>query len=403
MNTFNMLNTTLKVRLVSNFFQQIITTAFLPFIALYLNEMISTQFSGIYLTILVVINVPLGLFGGYIIDTFSKRSTLIIYQLILTLALLLMSFSLIENLTNILLFCLSYAVFSIIWGLQFPAMDAIIMDAITKDVENIVYKFDYWLENTATALGMFLGGYLYYTNKSMVLFIAATIFFFVFLAFLKWIPRSQNNRNVKKKYVLKEFFINYTNVFKNFKYLLLVFSITLIISVEMSMSSYVALRLQKQFEEIVLFNFYIDGVKMFSIIMIVNTIVVVFFTHFITKGYNFFKEKKYFLLGLFLYLIGYANITYLNSFSLLVFAMILAAIGEIIFSPVIQEKKYKITPPELRGSYSAINNLGFNIAELIARLGILLGTFISPLGMGVYTFILVLAGSIGLYFSILKK
>ena len=45
---WNNLSLTLKVRLISNFFQEIITTAFLPFMALYLSDMTSTKFAGIF-------------------------------------------------------------------------------------------------------------------------------------------------------------------------------------------------------------------------------------------------------------------------------------------------------------------------------------------------------------------
>ncbi len=42
------LSTTLKVRLICDFFQNIIVTAFLPFIALYLTDMVNQHFSGLF-------------------------------------------------------------------------------------------------------------------------------------------------------------------------------------------------------------------------------------------------------------------------------------------------------------------------------------------------------------------
>ena len=43
------LSTTLKVRLICDFFQNIIVTAFLPFIALYLTDMVNQHFSGFFI------------------------------------------------------------------------------------------------------------------------------------------------------------------------------------------------------------------------------------------------------------------------------------------------------------------------------------------------------------------
>lgn len=406
MKYLTLLNTTLKVRLISNFFQIMITTAFMPFIALYLSEMISTRFSGTFLTILVLLNIPIGLFGGHIIDVFSKKHTIIIYQLIMTIALLMMAIALMGSINNLVIFCIGYTIFSLVWGLQFPAMEAVIMDAITPSVEHIVYKLDYWLGNVATALGIFLGSYLYYVNKPIILLIATSIFFMVLLAFVKWIPKQVSGVSSEKNYKLKEMFQNYAGVFKDSRYLILILGSSLLLSAEFSTSSYVALRLQKTFASISIFNIQIDGVKMFSFIMIVNTIVVVFASYIVMKGFNIFKDKTYVFIGLLLYLIGYVNITHLNTFYPLIIAMIIATIGEIIYSPVVEEKKYKMTPTYARGSYSAIGNLGFSVAELIARLGIIIGTFLTPASMSMYMLVIILIGAVGIYvsaFSIKQK
>lgn len=66
------LSTTLKVRLISNFLQLIITTAFIPFIALYLTDMLSQSIVGIYLVGLVVLKFPLSIISGYLIEIFPK-------------------------------------------------------------------------------------------------------------------------------------------------------------------------------------------------------------------------------------------------------------------------------------------------------------------------------------------
>mgnify|MGYP007123803705 CR=1 FL=1 len=52
---------TLKVRLICSFFENLIVMAFLPFIALYLTDMVNQAFSGIFLFILVLINFPISM------------------------------------------------------------------------------------------------------------------------------------------------------------------------------------------------------------------------------------------------------------------------------------------------------------------------------------------------------
>ena len=52
----------------------IITTAFIPFIALYLTDMLNQSIVGIYLVVLVILKFPLSIISGYIIEIFPKVS-----------------------------------------------------------------------------------------------------------------------------------------------------------------------------------------------------------------------------------------------------------------------------------------------------------------------------------------
>ncbi|EGQ3925480.1 MFS transporter, partial [Staphylococcus pseudintermedius] len=98
------LSVTLKVRLISNFFQELITSAFLPFIALYLSDMANPKFAGIFLTLLVVANFPVSLIGGYLIETFPKKKAVLIYQFVMAIMLLLMGIMILNGSSYIIFF-----------------------------------------------------------------------------------------------------------------------------------------------------------------------------------------------------------------------------------------------------------------------------------------------------------
>lgn len=53
-----------------------------------------------------------------------------------------------------------------------------------------------------------------------------------------------------------------------------------------------------------------------------------------------------------------------------------------------------------RGTYSAVHALGFNLAELLARFGIILGVFLTSMEMGIYMFVLLLLGGMSLYIAV---
>ncbi|ARJ51762.1 MDR family MFS transporter [Staphylococcus lutrae] len=393
------LSITLKVRLISNFFQELITTAFLPFIALYLTDMSNAKIAGTFLTILVLVNFPISLLGGYFVEILPKKKLVLIYQLIMGVMLLFISLSLIDN-SNVVFFCCCYTVYNIVWGLQYPAMDTIIMDAITPDVENYIYKIDYWLTNLAMAFGALLGGLLYSNNKSLLFFIAFFVFILVFLALLKWIPKDEvQHINIKKSPKnLSSIFKSYEVVFKDLRFIVMILGFSLIMMGELSASSYISVRLKEEFNPI--FSLNIDGVKMYSLLMVINTFIVITFTYFISKVILSMHQKYALIIGLSMYIIGYSNLTYLNNFYLLVLFMIIATIGEIIYAPIFDESRFKIIPDDKRGTYSAFNSLGFNLSELIARFGIVLGVFLSSELMGVYMFVLLSLGAIFIYYSI---
>lgn len=394
------LSVTLKVRLISNFFQELITSAFLPFIALYLSDMANPKFAGIFLTLLVVANFPVSMIGGYLIETFPKKKAVLIYQFVMAIMLLLMGIMILNDSSYIIFFSICYAIYNIVWGVQYPAMDTIIMDAITPDVERYIYKIDYWLTNLALAFGALMGGILYHNNKSTLFFIAFLIFILVFLSLLRWLPK-ETHVTEKRSLLMYPFNVlkSYEQVFKDRRFLVMTLGFSIMMMGELSASSYIAIRLKAEFNTISVAFFNIDGVKLYSLLMIVNTIVVITCTYFVTKIILKLSVKKSLILGLIFYVIGYASITYLNEFYSLILLMFIATIGEIIYSPILDEQRFKIIPENKRGTYSAFNALGFNLSELIARLGIILGVYLSSIGMGIYMFIFL---SIGAFSSIFQ-
>lgn len=73
---------TLKVRLICSFFENLIVMAFLPFIALYLTDMVNQAFSGIFLFILVLINFPISMISWHIIERYPKNAQCLYIKLL---------------------------------------------------------------------------------------------------------------------------------------------------------------------------------------------------------------------------------------------------------------------------------------------------------------------------------
>lgn len=396
------LSTTLKVRLISNFLQLIITTAFIPFIALYLTDMLSQSIVGIYLVGLVVLKFPLSIISGYLIEIFPKKLLVLIYQATMVIMLVFMGIFGSHQLWQIIGFCVAYAIFTIVWGLQFPVMDTLIMDAITEDVEHYIYKISYWMTNLSVAIGALLGGLMYGYSMLLLFLIAACIFLIVLFILYIWLPQDRNQvkQSDDKKHESRYQKLQIMNIFRSYKlvlkdrnYMLLISGFSIIMMGEFSISSYIAIRLKDQFETISIGSYDITGAKMLAILLMINTVVVILLTYSISKIVLKIDFKKALITGLLIYIVGYSGLTYLNQFGLLVVFMIIATIGEIIYSPIVSEQRFKIIPKAKRGTYSAVNALGIHFSETLARLGIVLGAFLTTLQMGLYMFIVLTIGA----------
>ncbi|HGO3330405.1 TPA: MDR family MFS transporter [Staphylococcus aureus] len=405
------LSTTLKVRLISNFFQLIITTAFIPFIALYLTDMLNQSIVGIYLVVLVILKFPLSIISGYIIEIFPKKSLVLIYQLTMVVMLVLMGIFSSNQLWQIICFCIAYAIFTIVWGLQFPVMDTLIMDAITEDVEHYIYKMSYWITNLSVAIGALLGGLIYGHSMLILFLVAACIFLIVLVILYIWLPEDQNQsvRTVAnaqtpfyQQFHILKVLPSYKSVLKDRNYMLMISGFSILMMGEFSTSSYIAIRLKDQFETISIGPYDITGAKMLAILLMTNTVCVIVLTYFISKVVLKIDFKIALVFGLLFYIVGYSGITYLNQFSLLILFMMIANIGEIVYSPIFEEQRFKIIPEDKRGTYSAFHALGIHMSETLARLGIVLGVFLTSLQMGLCMFILLVMGALLLVIGVFR-
>lgn len=169
---------------------------------------------------------------------------------------------------------------------------------------------------------------------------------------------------------------------------------------ELSASSYIAIRLKESFHPIHIEHLNIDGVKMYSILTIVHTVIVISCTYIISKWSMSYNQKYILCLGMRMHVADDASVTYLNPFYLLILFMIVATIGEIIYVPIFNVNRFKMIPEDERRTYSAFNSLGFNLSELIARFGRLLGVFLTSWGMATYMFIILSIGAYCIYKAI---
>jgi MFS family permease len=366
--------------------------------ALFFTEHKGPIFAGSFLILTVLIGFFSNLLGGYLADRFKRKLVLIITSSTSATMFGFMTICLIPNPKWIILFAVFYLFYISSSSLGRPAMNAIIIDSTTAENRKDIYAVDYWLTNLSLALGTATGG-LFYIDYQLTLFTALTLISTLLpIVYSIWLKDTSVDKLKKlHKNVFIDLALNYKVALQDKKFVLVVLGLMFIFAAELTLNSYIGVRLNAEFESFFLNNFEINGIRMLSLLNIQNMIIVVFATFLVTKITNNFSEKKMLLFGLILYSLGYTVITSANIWFVLLLFNFVATIGELIYSPIANAEKANMMPKNQRASYSAFAGISFSGAELIARFTIIIGAFLVPTMMSVYIGIVLMVGVLLLY------
>lgn len=97
---------------------------------------------------------------------------------------------------------------------------------------------------------------------------------------------------------------------------------------------------------------------------------------------------------------GYIILTSANSFWVLCCFAIVATLGELIYSPIQNEQRFKMIPKSQRSTYATFSMISFYGANVLSRLGLIIGVVLLPWMMSVYVGVIVLLGFVLLYYAL---
>ncbi|MFC0187249.1 MDR family MFS transporter [Fictibacillus aquaticus] len=388
----------IKVRLITAFFNRAVSSAVMPFMALFFAQEKGKIWAGTFLILTVAVGFVVNLIGGYISDRFHRKKVLMMTSVLSAMMFLTMTISLLPEDNLIWLFAFAYTSFIVTSSLGRPAMHAIIMDSTTPENRKEVYTLDYWMTNLSMAIGTALGGLLYQSHQVELFMMLSVTSLSVPIAYYIWL-KEESHFILQQKHqnVVMDMIQNYRIAFRDSAFVKVVLGSTFIFSAEFTLNSYIGIRLAETFQTVNLGDFEISGVRMLSMMNVQNMLFVVCFTFLINRITDKFDKRKMFIFGLLLYGIGYSTVTSANVWYVLVMFNVIATLGELIYSPIKESEKANMIPDDKRGSYSAFANLSFSGADLLARSSIIIGTFLVPTMMSVYMGIIIFTGAVFIY------
>ncbi|WP_257348566.1 MDR family MFS transporter [Pseudalkalibacillus decolorationis] len=408
---FRELHPNIRIRIYTSFLSRIIGSMIFPFMAIYFTNALSAVWAGVLLMFSVVVQFSSGLYGGYLADIVGRKRMMVIGEWMKVIAFAGMLVA------NSPWFTSPWATFSMLViigiasGFIGPASEAMLIDVSTKDTRAFMYAINYWAVNMSIMLGLIIGGWLYKTHffeLLIALLIMSVITLWMTATLIQETFTPEPQERSTKPYGLKPILQSYKTVIQDWPFVLFTLGGIAILAIEFQRNNYIAVRLE---QEIIPHTFsllwntelMIDGVKLLSLLTVVNTIIIVLFTGIAAKWIRNKPEQPVMYAGFILFGVGYGIFAFSNDFVTLLISVIILSAGELMYVPTRQSILADIVDDSQRGAYMAFNGLVFQIGKMFGALGIIVGEAIGGIGMGVLYVLFALIGVLLVRLSIQMK
>ncbi|MDT9721270.1 MFS transporter [Paenibacillus sp. ClWae2A] len=412
------LHPNIRIRIITDFFTDLTQKSIIPFMAIYLSIQIGAGVAGLLLTVNIVASMIVGLWAGYWSDRIGRKKLMVIAQTLQVVALLCLAIANSPWMDSIIVTCLMFLLSSLSSGITVPIANAMIVDVSSEHERHYVYGLQYWTTNVAVTFGALMGG-LFFESFRFLLFSLvclesiATLFILIFMIRETMDKRAfdcgdqSNNSGPSTRLkeadapIQRNILKTYWTVFQDKRFMIFFTATVLAVSLEFQLDKYIAVRLKNEFTA-QLFGSDISGLHMFSLIMVINTVLVALVAIPFSRWIGRFQSRSIMTVGMLLYTAGFTVLAFSNWAWLLIFSAILLTIGELMYAPVRLVMLAGMIPDSDRAAYMAADGLSYNAAALLGSLGLTIGAFLPSYAMaGLY--ILMGLGALIFFRMLLRK
>ncbi|MBT3319406.1 MAG: MFS transporter [Clostridia bacterium] len=357
------------------FFARIINSigAFVhPLLTLIMTDKLgmSAKDAGLFMTILLLTQLPTMLLGGKLADRFGRVKLLVVFQLLGAATYLVCGFIETSNVTIYLIVLASN-----FYAITYPAISAMAMDLTHAGNRKHAFGLLYMGLNIGFAVGPMIGGLLFKNYLHFVFIgdaltsIASIVLILVFVK-ETLLKKTQTENNSKLEKFEKGSVIG---ILLKRKVILVVALILFLFSFSYAQMGF-ALPIQME-------SLFINGAFQFGLLVSFNGVLVIFFTPLITTLIAKWKPLYGTFAGGLLYAAAFAVLIFAKGLLIFYLSMFLLTMGEIICAIDAYAFLADVSPASHRGRLNSVVNMISNGGRMISPL--IIGQVIATGGLAV--------------------
>lgn len=384
------------------FFSVILGAAIFPYMGIYYLNYFGKFWTGILLMFTQLIGFIASLYGGHLADSLGRKKVTDWGNFGVFLGYLLMTLANSPLGTFPIITYLGLLLAEMMSNFAAPAYSAMIIDLTSEDNRRFVYTISYWLVNISVMVGSGLAG-LFYDKHFFSLLIGLTVMALVtfLVMLLRFEETKPSNVVFEHGAGVIDSLRNYKEVFGDKLFLRYTLGTILSSVIWLQIDHYILIHFKEAVSKTPLFGLTLTGAKMVSIIVFINTIMIVLLMTSINRLTKKMDLIKQYTLGTLLFAIGVFFTLSLNHFELILPMVVIYTLGEMIAMPASQVLRADMMDEGKVGSYSGFLSMAQPLASILASSMVSLSYFTGAIGIQII-FILVASTSLFLVISAAK-
>ncbi|GAB2026014.1 MDR family MFS transporter [Lactovum odontotermitis] len=362
MKDFKSLNPTIQLRIFMNFLGALTFSTVGSAMTIYYNKYLGAGITGVLLIISSVLVFFAGLYAGHLSDRRGRRPVMLISTagsvlggLIATLSNSPWFFDAWTTYFGFLLMNFSFGFFN-------TASGAMIVDLTDETNRRVVYSIQYWALNLGILIGSALSG-IFFRDFLFELLLAITLqeLLAFFLVYFK-IPESFDPSKSPAKQ--ENIFKAYRIVSKDKTFMIYCFASVFIAMIFSQVDYYLPVHLSDSFRTTHIFGIEIYGQRMLSLILITNTLLIVFLMSFINHLTKNWTRSRGMGVGMIIQGGGFIIAFIGRDFTTEMIAALVLTLGEMIVVPFSQALRADLMEGDRVGTYTGV----FNVTQTIGTI-----------------------------------